>query len=241
MSHRAPILFLSVLVSASIILTACTMDPEKSPAYSKLSTKLKALEDNQTRTQKSLENLYISLDTLDDDVKNLKGAAQTASASPEMKKDLATALQKVGQLEQQLKALSETAGSAKKESETAKAAAAKSVASTGKAAEDPAAAKAAAGKPGAGKSSAEKPAAGKSVAAKPAEGKPAAETSKAPAARASKAETKAKGFYYQVRQGDTLESIARTHKLSSADLCRANNLPLSAPLYPGQSIYVPQS
>jgi LysM repeat protein len=62
---------------------------------------------------------------------------------------------------------------------------------------------------------------------------------KGTAAATPRAETKSKGSYYQVKQGDTLQSVAQAHGISSADLCKANHLPTEATLYPAQQIYIP--
>lgn len=51
----------------------------------------------------------------------------------------------------------------------------------------------------------------------------------------------AAGFYYQVRPGDTLLGLSRRYKSSSAKICKANSLAMSATLVAGQNIYIPGS
>jgi LysM repeat protein len=67
-------------------------------------------------------------------------------------------------------------------------------------------------------------------------GKPAVSTSKKPASAAS---ASTKGSYYEVKEGDTLQSIARAHKVTAAAICQANHLPMSAVPRPGTSLFIP--
>ena len=48
------------------------------------------------------------------------------------------------------------------------------------------------------------------------------------------------GFYYKVRVGDTIKKLSSKYDISSAKICRANRLPLSATLLSGQQIYIPK-
>jgi LysM repeat protein len=49
-----------------------------------------------------------------------------------------------------------------------------------------------------------------------------------------------KGFYYTVKGNETLAGIAAANGVSSAALAKANGLPMGAPLYAGQSIFIPK-
>lgn len=49
----------------------------------------------------------------------------------------------------------------------------------------------------------------------------------------------AHGAYYRVRQGDTLESIAKRYKTEAQDLAEVNNVESSDELKPGRSLYIP--
>jgi LysM repeat protein len=64
---------------------------------------------------------------------------------------------------------------------------------------------------------------------------------RAPKPAVENAPQKPRGFYYQVKAGDTLLSIAKTNRISSSSICQANRLPMSAPLYAGQKLYIPGS
>jgi len=49
----------------------------------------------------------------------------------------------------------------------------------------------------------------------------------------------ARGAYYRVRQGDTLDSIAKRYKTEAQDLAEVNNIESPDELKPGTSIYIP--
>lgn len=49
----------------------------------------------------------------------------------------------------------------------------------------------------------------------------------------------AKGAYYRVQKGDTLESIAQRHRLDLQDLAGVNNIEDSKSIRPGQNLYLP--
>lgn len=195
MTRHFAYLLLPVLLIGALI-TACAVDPEKSPGFQNLAKKVKDLDE---KTKKDIESLSISLMDVRDEVKNLpakvKPDAKTAT-------DLGAAVERINTLEQEVKKLTEALN--KRE-----AAVASSVrAASGAPASDKTVS------PGAARSS-----------AKPA--KPAA----APAP--------AKGSYYQVKEGDTLQSIAKTHKVTAAEICRANRLPMTAVPRPGSSLFIP--
>lgn len=46
-------------------------------------------------------------------------------------------------------------------------------------------------------------------------------------------------LFYTVRRGDTVSNIAKKHKVSSAQLCRVNNLNARATIYVGQVLHIP--
>jgi len=48
------------------------------------------------------------------------------------------------------------------------------------------------------------------------------------------------GFYHQIAPGETIQAIARRYDVPSSSLTRANRLPASAQLIPGQPIFIPK-
>lgn len=210
---------LSLLLTALLMLSACQVDPEKSPAFAQMQEKLKKLDDDQKKLQHGVEAVSFEMDELGNTVKALKKATPQAGASPE----LAAALDRIAKLEDKVKALSEPAPK-------------KAAAPSGD--EAPAAD---GGKPAA--KSAHETAAPKASSSKSAKStaKPAAKTGAASASEnaGTSSETPRKGFYYQVKPGDSLQSVAEANGISTADLSKANHLPASAALYPGQPIYIP--
>jgi len=50
-----------------------------------------------------------------------------------------------------------------------------------------------------------------------------------------------RGGYYMIQEGQTLEDIARAHRIGLDDLRGANRLPPGAQLFAGQRIYIPPS
>jgi len=196
----------AVVLAALLSLTACTVSPEKSPAYLKLSEKVKEILEKQESNQRSLETLYVEVDGLIDDLEKMKTDVKTLAAAGGSQKDVALAMQKVSALEEQVKVVTASLEANKKELTEAKSAVARI---------------------------------GKEAASRPA--RTVDSSSKTSVATASApAPAKPSGFYYKVQQGDTLQSIAGKYDVTSADICRANRLPLSAAIYPGQSIYIPR-
>lgn len=51
----------------------------------------------------------------------------------------------------------------------------------------------------------------------------------------------AQGYYYQVQRGDTIESIARRHRIASAEVAKANRLSGNVTIQPGTRLWVPAS
>jgi LysM repeat protein len=188
MTRHFAYLLLPVLLIGALI-TACAVDPERSPGFQNLAKKVKDLDE---KTKKDIVSLSNSLLDVRDEVSNLP-----AKVRPDAKTatDLAAAVERINTLEQEIKKLTEALN--KREM-----AAVSSVrAASGASAADKTAS------PGATRSSA----------------KPAP----------------AKGSYYQVKEGDTLQSIAKTHNVTAAEICRANRLPMTAVPRPGSSLFIP--
>jgi uncharacterized protein (UPF0335 family) len=226
MKFRTRFLVFPALFLPICLFAACTISSEKDPAIIELNKRLAALEKERKTSKESIDDLYFQLDTLSLDVSALKTGMKTQGGSPEMNQKLTAAVQRVEELDKELKRLAGEANVRKHDGE-------KTLAAPRTA---PATAQAAA-------PSSSKPASLATAAPSPAEG--AATRRTASASRRSSGGALAfsgpKGFYYKVQRGDTLAGVAKAHNVSSANLCRANRMPLSAVLYSGQLIYVPRS
>jgi LysM repeat protein len=188
MTRHFAYLLLPVLLIGALI-TACAVDPERSPGFQNLAKKVKDFEE---KTKRDIDSLSIGLQDVGLEVKNLP-----AKAKPDAKTaaDLAAAVERINTLEQEVKKLTEALN--KREM---------AVASSVKAAS--------------GASAADK-------------------TGSPGATRSSARPAPAKGSYYQVKEGDTLQSIAKTHNVTAAEICRANRLPMTAVPRPGSPLFIP--
>ncbi|MFP4581349.1 MAG: LysM peptidoglycan-binding domain-containing protein [Candidatus Sumerlaeia bacterium] len=211
-------LFVPLCLSVILVLlfSACNVSPEKDPAFLKMAGKIKALEDAQNKTQRSVESLYLDVDILTEELKKVgKDIRSLAQNDPNSEK-MMTTLSELEKLQSQLNMIQAKLDKQQAElSETS--------ATVTKLKNRPATVVQASPKP---RTSA------------------AATSTKSPQASAAKPkpeEKKAAGFYYQVKKDDTLQSIAEKFKIGSADILRANRLPMSAAIFPGQSIYIPQN
>lgn len=198
-------------------LSGCTISSEKDPAFIKMKRKLTALEDEQKDTKRSIENLYFECDTLAQDLSSVKTAAKARGASPGAGRQLETAIKRIHELGEEVKRLDAALTSQKKKTETRLAA----LKRTGSSASS--------------RRSGGSSAMTSSVSRK----RPTSSTARASSSR-SRTPTQPKGFYYKVRQGDTLQRVAKKHSVTSAQICRANRMPMSATLYSGQLIYIPR-
>jgi LysM repeat protein len=74
----------------------------------------------------------------------------------------------------------------------------------------------------------------------PASDKPSAPGAAKPAARSSApAKAQPKGSWYQVKEGDTLQGVAKAHGVTAKAICDANHLPLTAVPRAGSSLFIP--
>ncbi len=218
-------LYLSLVSLLVLGLTSCNVNPQKSPSFVKLQSRVSKLEDGRKKADNSLTAIYFNVDTLDEEVGSLKSTVTSLSKSSNSNPKLLTeSLNRIKALEQQLKKIQTELAAQKQEN-------AKNLASQKKTIEQQAAAL---------------KTAERKAAARPTTGARASVASKtvttaASSTRISKAPPKRGGFYYRVKKGDTLQDIGKRYKISSAKICRANHLPLSATLIPGQSIYIPSA
>jgi len=188
MTRHFAYLLLPVLLIGALI-TACTVDPEKSPGFQNLAKKVKDLDE---KTKKDIDSLSIGFQDVRDEVKNLSAKVNKPDAKTAT--DPAV-VERINSLEQEVKKLTE----ALNKRETA------AVSSV---------------RAGSGASAADK-------------------TVSAGATRSSAKPAPAKGSWYQVKEGDTLQSIAKTHNVTAAEICRANRLPMTAVPRPGSSLFIP--
>ena len=207
------------LVVLALALAACSVSVDKSPAIIKLSKQLDALEEQQKKFKDSITSLYFDVDSLTDDISSLRARQRgTAGLTPVARKQIDAATQRVKALERRLETLSKALESQNKAHARAIAALKKS----------------------------QRPRATTTASAKPAASATRARTAKAAAPRTTRtraaegAKPGPKGFYYKVRQGDTLSSIARSFDLPTASICEANGMPMTAAIYTNQSLYIPK-
>ncbi|HBF35441.1 TPA: hypothetical protein DDW35_12840 [Candidatus Sumerlaeota bacterium] len=217
MTRYLRLLALPTLALLLLFLSACQVDPEKSPAFTGVLDRLKKVEGEQKKTEKSVEMLLMDGEGFTNDIKALKAKSTAPGASP----DTAALLDRISKLEQQVKDLSEAAEQHKKPAPADGAPVAKPE-----------------GKPDSAKPAVAPKADGKTTAAKATKtGKTAAgaETTAKPEGTKSKG-----GAYYQVKQGDTVQSVAQASGIAAADLCKANTpMKPETTLFPGQQIYIP--
>ena len=202
------------LIALAIVAAGCSVSPDKSKAFVQMAKRVQALEENQKKTVATVDTISYDLETVERDILGLKANLADAAASGQTGPELGEALKRVEQLERKVKDLNAQLGKQTKVVESMGQQVKKNATKATKA----------------------------STSAKPAAKPRKASTRKSsrPTRLSDVPRRQATGFYYQVSPGDTLHSIARRYNQSSANLCRVNNIPVTAPLYPGQSIYVPR-
>jgi len=191
-------------------LVACTAGLEQNPSFAKLAKKVKDLEDGRAQLTTKIEDLTLDVKTVMQDVATVQSNLQNAPGGS------AETQKKLAELSDRLQKIEEKLS-------TTKGAAAE----RGKVEAAPAG---------------EKPKSADTAAAR---AKTAKTTSlKAAKSRASSARgagsSATKGSYYTVKGNETLAGIAAAKGVSSAALAKANGLPMGAPLYAGQSIFIPK-
>lgn len=212
----------SLFLALALILSACTADVEQQPAFKKMQQKLAEMEEAMGKNQEKLDTLFLDVGYFTEDMKALKKDLQKMASAEDQTggtqmESLNARLQKMEESLARLgKQLGQTTEAQKKTADQA-AAALKTAESA------------------------------KNLAEKAAKQKSPSPTAAAPAASAKKstkpasAQEKPKGYYYTVQKGDTILKVAQKHNLTSAELLRANHMPMDATLYAGQKIYVPAS
>ncbi|HUT25919.1 MAG TPA: LysM peptidoglycan-binding domain-containing protein [Sumerlaeia bacterium] len=229
MKFRTRFLVFPALFLPICLFVACTISSEKDPAIVSLNKRLAALEKERKASKESIDDLYFQLDTLSLDVSALKTGMKTQGGSPEMNQKLTAAVQRVEDLDKELRRLAGETNARKQDGEKTRASS-KTAPATAQAAAPPSSRPASRGTAAPSQAKAEATATRRGVSA-----------SRRSSGGASAASSGPKGFYYKVQRGDTLAGVAKAHNVSSANLCRTNRMPLSAVLYSGQLIYVPRS
>jgi LysM repeat protein len=210
-SHLAIVSTLLVaLLASALVMTGCTVSAEKDPAYVKLAARLKALEETQAKNQRSVESIYLDVDILTEELKKVGKEIRTAAAGGNPETEAAT-MTRLAKIEEQLQTLEQGLAAQKKEIEQAMQSA-RQVRTPAPSIGAPAA-----------------------VATPRAGGVRPATTP-----RVSAAPVQPRGFYYKVAVGDTLQSIAQKNGVSSAEILKANGLPMDAQIRAGQNIFIPK-
>lgn len=206
-----------VLVAA----TGCSVSPESNQAFVALVKRVKALEENQKNSLRTVDTLAYDLETMDRDMQALKktlSEATLAGTSEESAQRLEDALGRVEGMAKRIDELSKRVAEQNKAMERMAAKVAENARKPARVVDGSAERSAASPRRGASKTT----------------------RASSPPRLSQVSRSKLIGTYHKVQPGDTLHQVARRYNVSSAELCRANHIPMSALLYPGQQIYIPR-
>lgn len=221
--HALPVA-VGLLAAATLFTTGCNTRPERSPAILEKFSSIDESLEEVVRMKTALENLRGDVDfalrRLDDPtfVPGTAGMSEQLAALSAKVDEVAKLQAEVAALRAELAALNN--GSRPAATAAAAAPAAARPAATTAPAPRPAPPAAASTSTGSSAASASRPA--PSVAQQ----------------RPATPSTARRGFYYTVRQGDTLAGIARQHNTTVQALVQANRLPGPVDPRPGQQIWV---
>jgi LysM repeat protein/chaperonin cofactor prefoldin len=229
---------LSCLISISLmvlIFSACNVNPERSDAFIKLSKRVEELEKSYKGAQTDLSDLYEQLNQVRKSLETAPAAGAGAGGVTTDPAAVTAAVQRLEQLEKKV-ALLENQMTLQQ-----KGAPAKTPAKPAEKAVEPAAAPGTDLQPPTAPDASTvvpkpaAPAADKTGAKKPDAKKPAEKAGEKAAAASS-----AKGSYYTIQSGDTLETIASKNGVTVQQLKDENHLTNGAKLMGGQQIFIPK-
>ena len=207
-----------ILIVLVALFAACNASPQKNPAFVKLTNRVDALEDTTKKIENSLKDMSFEVGLLEDQVESAKkNLRQIAMAAPADTQSVDAAMKNITAMEKQIKQLQVKLESQEKEFDSALKKQGRRIESVKAVPQSRTEVKTAV------------------------TSKPAKSSVKTSAKEMVKEESARSGFYYKVGSGDTLNSISRRYGVSLASLSKANHIPMTAEILPGQSIYVPRS
>ncbi|MBN1866997.1 LysM peptidoglycan-binding domain-containing protein [Candidatus Sumerlaeota bacterium] len=210
---RFPVFALFVCILFASLLSACTVSSEHAAQMQKLEQRIAALEEFKKTSKSSVEAVYFDMDNLTERVRVIEATAKSGGATAA---EIEPVVKRLRELEQRLGAVTTQIQANAEAVATQKNEIKAAVKSQDRKAETVVSAKS------------DKPVATRV-------------SSRRSGRSATVSRAVPRGFYYNVREGETLQAIARKHNVTSAQICRANRIPMSALIYAGQQIYIPRS
>lgn len=229
LSRFLPLLLAGCAVAA---LTACSGQPENSPAIRKKFAEFDQVQKSVDRLSGDIQTLTDSVRKLSEENSDLRALAPDASGLTQIDKTI----ERLAAIEARLSKMDETGGVIAVKSKSPDSTPVVPTSST-KPAVDLASAELAAP---AVKDAAPAPAAVEAVKEAPKkETKKAVEKKKTETKAVAKKAPVSRGSYYTVKSGETIESLAASRKLAVDDILKANRMTKGARVAPGAKLFLP--
>lgn len=241
MPSRYPFLAPALLLApaAALVLVGCSAKPENSPVIRRKLAELDETRSEVTELRNLLRGVSGDLTVIQDQLSNLRALSPDNEGGMQVLRKLEEMEERITRMETEATMIASAARTTTGGSSTSTTSTSSAPASSGGSTSTTTAA------PSGGSSTAQRPTAPAApstttTSAAPARTTPAASSTQQAAARpAPAAPAAARGRYYTLEAGDTLERIAADAGISVAEIRRANGLPEGARPLPGQRLFVP--